>query len=86
MKKVLSQLGITNKVIGIYIVWITINLLIALFTSQQFFEYDDDFAPFSEGLRDYDYSEFIFYTIIPVLLFVAYKLINSEKKNKTKDV
>lgn len=82
MKKLLSQLGITNKIIGIYIVWMTLNLLIALFTEQPFFEYDEDFAPFSRGLKDYDFSEFVFYTIVPVLLFVAYKLINSDKKKE----
>ena len=82
MKKLLSQLGITNKIVGIYIVWVTLNFLIALFTEQSFFEYDEDFAPFSRGFIDYDFSEFVFYTIIPVLLFVAYKLINSDKKKE----
>ncbi len=67
MKKFLAS--IPNRLKAIYLVWFLVNLIF-LFTTKAPFCHDNDFYPF-EGFYtwDYDYSEFIFYLIAPIVIY-----------------
>ena len=91
-KEVLNLNRSNDRIIlGIYIFWIVINLvfLIVGFTTGSEF-YHKGFFPFTGylgsqiGLNSYDGSEFLFYAIVPVLIFVGLKLI-SPLANDQKD-
>lgn len=69
-----------NKEISSYLIWVAANLLILLGFGRLKLQ-DSDFYPFSRGfeyIEDYDISEFLVYTIIPLLVILAIKL---SKKN-----
>ena len=71
-----------KTILGVYIIWVIIHIVLFA-TSGNY--WTDDFYPiryyeFNFGeTQTYDYSEFLTYTIIPVLLFLAYKLLRPNK-------
>lgn len=74
----------TNKEKSIYLIWISINLLVLLVFGELRFD-NSSFYPFSDGfeyLYDYDLSEFLAYTIIPLLVIIAVKLGSSDENNE----
>ena len=78
----LLGIGLSKKVIGIYLVWFLIHLVLLLiywnsedsFTRQYFW-------PFSKysTIESYHFTEFFFYTIIPILILVIINLFKQPK-------
>ena len=79
---------ISNKVKGFYLLWVVVHLTLALNNMKYFFSSQFAFPkmfPFYEGyksgnynwtrLNAYDITEFLFYTIVPILLYKVYLLI-----------
>lgn len=73
-----------RKTLGFYLIWVGLNIFLFILSSD--FKYKKSFYPFytdngSWEIRivQYDYSEFLFYTITPIFLFVVYKLIKPVK-------
>lgn len=74
---------LTNKEISSYLIWVAVNLFVLLALGElQFGNYE--FYPFGgfDRIRDYDISEFLAYTTIPLLIIVAYKYQESSKDKK----
>ena len=65
---------LTNKEISSYLIWVAVNLFVLLALGEPEFGYGD-FYPFRgfEYINDYDISEFLAYTIIPLLVILAIK-------------
>lgn len=73
---------LTNKEISSYLIWVAVNLFVLLRLGRLALK-DSDFYPFSRGfeyIEDYDISEFLIYTIIPLLLILAIKFSRSEQR------
>lgn len=66
---------ITSKEISSYLIWIAVNLLLLLSLGTIKFS-NGEFYPFEgfDEIKDYDISEFLVYTIIPLLIIIAIKL------------
>jgi len=77
-------ISISKKIIALYLIWFLINLIIWLIN----YQYNNDkenFWPFSKysEIEDYDITEFIVYTIIPlIVLFIANLLKSNSILNK----
>ena len=71
-----------RQILGFYIIWIVLNVLI--FIGSSHFIYRNGLFPFyfdaRHWLYHYDYTELLFYTISPIILFIAYKLIKPVKE------
>ncbi|MBK7311343.1 MAG: hypothetical protein IPI93_11300 [Sphingobacteriaceae bacterium] len=84
MKELLNN----KKLIGVYILWFTIHLIILIITwGSQSYRSAENFWPFAgsyEGdlSRAYDLTEFLFYTIIPVFLIIAIHFLQQSKNEK----
>lgn len=63
--------------IGIYLIWFLLNMLL-LNISGYNSRFDEYFFPFDGDLSNYHQSEFIFYTITPILLFCIYLCFRME--------
>jgi hypothetical protein len=66
--------------LGIYLFWFALNVLFLAIGLSAGDEGDHSgFFPFSERygryITTYDLTEFMFYTIVPVLLYIVYKLV-----------
>lgn len=72
---------LTNKEMRSYLIWVAVNLLVLLALGTLEFGYRD-FYPFGgfEYIDEYDISEFLAYTIVPLLIILAIKF---GKENKT---
>jgi hypothetical protein len=69
----------TNKEKSSYLIWVAINLFVLLVFGELSFG-NGYFYPLSDGfeeVNDYDISEFMAYTIIPLLIIMAVKLGSS---------
>ena len=77
MKDFVRQLS--NKFKSIYLIWIIFNFLLLMLGSG-ISRHIDDFYPF-DGFHVwfYDYSEFLVYTITPILLYYSFWLWGKEK-------
>ena len=97
MRKFLNW--IPNKIKGIYIVWFLINF-VGLVLTRESFSYKEALFPFnprssysdwgytvrnvSNTFSSYDYSEFIIYTVVPILITLAVYFFIKDKKEKNK--
>ena len=72
-----------NKVLGYFLIWIAIHLLFLLVFSDGMFSSEnmgtDNFWPFCGDEGNYDITEFLFYTIVPPLVFFIIYLFASEE-------
>jgi len=81
-----SDDNIFKKVIGWFLVWVALHLIILLTFSKNIFVtgYDwimDDFVPFSKKgkIEAYDFREFLVYTITPLIFIVIWKISRKSK-------
>jgi hypothetical protein len=74
MKELLNN----KKLLGIYTLWITLHFIIFVFSSNGS---KHEFWPLTDySLMDsYDITEFLIYSICPILLIIAINLISSSK-------
>ena len=84
MKKIFAS--IPNRWKAIYLAWIFIHFILLL-TGRPLFKYDTDFYPFEYiyqkqnlnfDVSVYDYSEFLIYTLTPIVLYFVIKLWNKK--------
>jgi hypothetical protein len=69
---------------GVYLAWIFIHFAVYVWTKSQGKQYDkEDFWPLtSSDIEDsYDGTEFILYTITPVVVIIIIKLLRNDKKD-----
>jgi len=63
---------IPRKWKGIYLIWFTIHFILLLYSGNIFKHFNKRFFPFNGfwywGDLVYDYSEFLVYTIVPILI------------------
>lgn len=83
MKKFFAT--IPNRWKAVYLVWVFINFILLI--TGRLFRYDRDFYPFEyQGGKQhlvfdvsvYDYSEFLIYTLTPVVIYFVIKLWNKK--------
>lgn len=75
-----------NKEIGNYLIWVAVNIIVLLALGKLEFGYGH-FYPFGGfgNVKDYDPSEFLVYTIVPLLLILAIKLRKSPNDKISSD-
>ena len=64
--------------LALYLIWVSLHLFLFL-TGHDKFDSDKTFWPF-EGTRSewyYDWTELVFYCVIPVILWLVIKLLGS---------
>ncbi len=84
INKVLG-LNISNKLIGFYLLWVLIHFIILLINGQ--FETNGDFWPITDSrIYKYDISEFLIFTIVPLMLLIIMNFLKSDKKNEKYDL
>ena len=69
----------SNREKGNYLIWVAVNLMVLLALGDLRFG-DEGFYPFDgfDDFNDYDISEFLLYTIAPLLIILAIKLRKEE--------
>ena len=74
----------TKKVIGVFLVWVLIQLVLLLVNWNSNLSARDSIWPFSENseLGDYDLTEFLLYTIVPLFGFIIFILFKDSKDTK----
>ena len=81
MKKFLAS--IPNRLKAIYLIWVGVNFIFLL-ASGNVFRHKDWFYPIGwrglrfDAIQNYDYSEFLIYIIIPLILYYVIKLWNKK--------
>ena len=78
---------------GGYLLWVVIHMTLAMVNSENFWYWEeDDFYPFLWGFPDsfgdvwaYNISEFLFYTIVPVLVYKAIVLLRPQPEPEPKE-
>ena len=84
MKFINEIKAVSSKKKALYLAWVTIHFLLFLFSGNFISEFESDFYPFGflnnrrTQIWDYDYSEFLFYTTIPIILWYIYRLWNAD--------
>jgi hypothetical protein len=90
IKKFENIIGINNskKVVGFYLIWFLIHLILLLLNWNTNNYANERFWPFSAPfeLEYYDFSEFILYTIVPIILLVIVNLFLDTKESKAETV
>lgn len=74
--KILKE--VSNKLVAIYLIWFFINLMFLLLGSKHS-SGTRYFFPFRGDFRNYDISEFIIYILLPVFIYVIFKLLKNPK-------
>lgn len=75
---------LTKRLLAVYILWVMLHFIF-LVAGDNFFGYTDinrylgitrdDFWPFDANMHDYDITEFFVYSLLPVSLYWAIRLI-----------
>lgn len=73
---------IPNKVKSIYVLWILLNIFFWFYGGLGGLKYHREFFPYYHwhwvSLREYDLSELLVYTIVPIVLYFAYYLFKKD--------
>lgn len=80
----LFGIGITKQKIGYYLLWFLINLILLLLNwepdrTQKFYPFDN-----YSKIEDYDLTEFLIYSIVPLFVLVIINLFKDSKNNSYK--
>jgi uncharacterized BrkB/YihY/UPF0761 family membrane protein len=75
-----------NKVFTvIYLIWMLLHLIFLL-TSPSYGPSQQEFWPFGDNrMKYYDYTEFLLYSIAPVILYLIYYFLKDDIKRKIKN-
>jgi hypothetical protein len=86
VKKLESVFGIqlSKQVIGGYLVWFLIHLIILLTQWNAAYHQNRYFWPYDtkSELEDYDFTEFLLYTLVPLVILVIINLLKKPKATK----
>jgi hypothetical protein len=76
--------NISKQVVGFYLIWFLLHLILLLTNWKASRSANDYFWPFSKrsDLEDYDFSEFILYTLVPLIILVIVNLFKDPKEDK----
>jgi hypothetical protein len=74
---------VSKKIIGFYLIWFLFHFILLL-TNWKTSDANEHFYPFSKygDIRDYDLTEFLFYTLIPLIALVIFNLFKKPRGNK----
>lgn len=77
-------INISKQVVGYYLVWFLLHLILLLINWKASDYANEIFWPFSEGseLENYDFSEFLLYTLVPLIILVIVNLFKDPKEKK----
>ena len=85
---------LTKQLLAAYICWVMLHLIF-LVAGHNFFNYlgindylgavEKDFWPFDAELRDYDITEFLIYSIMPVAIYWVVRLVKESLPEKELD-
>jgi len=86
VKKIETVLGInlSKQIVGGYLVWLLIHLILLLTNWNASDSANEHFWPFSKRaeLEDYDLTEFLLYTVVPLIGLVIINLFKEPKEKK----
>jgi H+/gluconate symporter-like permease len=86
VKKLETVFGInlSKPIIGGYLVWVLIHLILLLTNWKASDSANEYFWPFSKRaeLEDYDFTEFLLYTVVPLIILVIINLFKEPKEKK----
>jgi uncharacterized RDD family membrane protein YckC len=79
------QRYVNRKIIGAYLAWMLLHFCfwIIYWNDDQSKEYFWPFSTYAK-VEDYDFSEFLFYTFVPLVLFIICILVRKEPHSKPK--
>lgn len=77
-------INISKQVVGYYLVWFLLHLILLLVNWKASDYANERFWPFSERskLEHYDFSEFLLYTLVPLIILVIVNLFRDPKETK----
>lgn len=77
-------INISKQVVGYYLVWFLLHLILLLVNWKASDYANERFWPFSERseLEHYDFSEFLLYTLVPLIILVIVNLFKDPKETK----
>ena len=85
-QKLDETFGVNNikKVIGVLLVWVLIHLVLLLINWNSNLSAKDSIWPFTKDseLGDYDFTEFLLYTIVPLFGFIIFYFFKDSKETK----
>lgn len=81
-------INISKQVVGYYLVWFLLHLILLLINWRASSSSNGYFWPFSKhsDLDDYDFSEFILYTVVPLIILVIVNLFKDPKETKAENL
>ncbi|WP_276979157.1 zinc ribbon domain-containing protein [Flavobacterium filum] len=76
---------ISKQVVGYYLVWFLLHLILLLVNWKASDYANERFWPFSERskLEHYDFSEFLLYTLVPLIILVIVNLFKDPKETRS---
>lgn len=80
-----------KKAMGWYLAWVLLHLGLLLIGSDGIFDGEnmgsDDFWPFNykSRVRDYDITEFLVYTIFPIIILFIINMVRSDDKTTSQE-
>lgn len=86
--EVLFSVKLSKKLIGLYLLWILLHLVLLLTNWNNSSYASKAIWPFSNNSRieDYDFTEFLLYTIVPIFILIIINLFKEPKKKEKKDL
>ena len=86
--EVLFSVKLSKKLIGLYLLWILLHLVLLLTNWNNSSYASKAIWPFSNNSRieDYDFTEFLLYTIVPIFILIIINLFKEPKKKKKKKI
>jgi len=72
---------LSKRTWGLYIIWVFFHFILLILPKGGSYYSKDQFWPFCDGSYSeaYDISEFLIYSLLPVVIIYAIKLINHDK-------
>lgn len=78
-------INISKQVIGYYLVWFLMHLILLLINWKASYYANEKFWPLSKRseLEHYEFSEFLFYTLVPLIILIIFNLFKEPKEVKS---
>ena len=72
---------LSKRTWGLYLIWVFFHFILLILPKQGSYYSKHEFWPFSDGSYSeaYDASEFLIYSLLPLVIIYALKLINHDK-------
>jgi len=83
VKKEKPNLKCSNKQLSVYLFWVFLNFMFLVIGGGSSMKYKYFYPLHDTNLRYFDITEFFFYTIMPLLIFIIYRLWRSDKSEES---